>query len=121
MFNNHETRETSNETLKTCILHRESDIERRETSDKRLLIMQNKANFKNTEMIVTACNINSYGNLIAFCRPKNKAKQSQNKANFSSKLALFPQFWLCNSSIFQIENKVLFGREADRIPVYRPF
>ncbi len=52
-------------------------------------IMQNKANLKNTEMTVTACNITSYGNFLTFLRRKNKAKQSQNKANFGPKLALF--------------------------------
>jgi hypothetical protein len=66
--------------------------------------MQNKANLKNGEMRICACNRGGYGNLIAFSRPKNKAKQSQftcldevpmllsgrrRKPNFSPKLALF--------------------------------
>jgi len=105
MFINHETRETSHGPLKTCILHRESDIERRETSDKRLLNMQNKPNLKNAEMIVSACNIRCYGILCSFCRRKNKAKQSQNKANFSLLLALF----LTNKPNFK-PNSVKIGK-----------
>jgi membrane protein YdbS with pleckstrin-like domain len=53
------------------------------------LFLQNKANFKNVQIYASACNTNSYGNLVAFSRRKNKAKQSQNKPNFSPKLALF--------------------------------
>jgi len=107
MFNNHKTRETSHGTLKTYIPHRESDIERRETSDKRLLIMknsicetretsderlsflQNEPNFKIAQNYISTCNTNTYGNIIALCSPKNEPKRTQNEPNFSPKLASF--------------------------------
>jgi len=53
------------------------------------LFLQNKANFKITRNDISTYNTYTYGNLIAFFIPKNKAKQSQFKPNFSSKLALF--------------------------------
>jgi len=65
--------------------------------------MQNKPNFKNDPMSVSACNTNGYDDFIAFCRRKNEPKRTQNEPNFSPKLALFSrikpnqtQFWLCN-------------------------
>jgi len=51
--------------------------------------MQNKAKLKNDQMSVTALLIRRYNNILTFFRPKNKAKQSQFKPNFSPKLALF--------------------------------
>jgi len=53
------------------------------------LFMQNKANFKNDQMPVTAYYRSGYGNYGLIFRRKNKAKQSQFKPNFSPKLALF--------------------------------
>jgi len=58
---------------------------------------QNKAKFKNAIKNVTALLTKGYENLRPFSRRKNKAKQSQFKPNFSPKLALFSQYWLCNS------------------------
>ncbi len=52
-------------------------------------ILQNKANFKNHEMFVTPYNTGYYDVLWLVSHPKNKAKQSQFKPNFSPKLALF--------------------------------
>jgi len=52
-------------------------------------IMQNKANFKNDQMPVTAYYRSGYVNLWPRRRRKNKAKQSQFKPNFSPKLASF--------------------------------
>jgi len=51
--------------------------------------MQNKANFKITRNDISTCMTNTYGNIIALKQPKNKAKQSQFKPNFSPKLASF--------------------------------
>jgi hypothetical protein len=59
------------------------------TARKSHLFLQNKANFKITRNDISTYNTYTYGNLIAFFIPKNKAKQSQFKPNFSSKLALF--------------------------------
>ncbi len=79
--------------------------------------MQNEPNFKNTEMIVTACNISSYDNLIAFFRPKNEPKRSQNEPNFSPKLgSFFPKLallfdkkmYLCS---YQLQKKSGFAPE----------
>ncbi len=53
------------------------------------LFMQNKANLQNAEMNVTPLLTKGYENLRTFCRSKNKAKQTQNKPNFSPKLASF--------------------------------
>jgi len=53
------------------------------------IFMQNEPNFKNTELIVTTCNINSYGIFRHLFRPKNEPKRTQNEPNFSPKLALF--------------------------------
>jgi hypothetical protein len=53
------------------------------------LFMQNKANFKNTQIYTIAYYIRGYVNLIAFLRRKNKAKQSQFKPNFRPKLGSF--------------------------------
>ncbi len=64
------------------------------------LFMQNKANFKITQVYTSACNINSYGNLIAFFRRKNKANQSQFKPNFEPKLGLFPDRIFAFANIF---------------------
>jgi hypothetical protein len=52
------------------------------------LFLQNKANFKNDRIYTSTCDKGSYGNLRAFFRRKNKAKQSQSKPNFGPKLAL---------------------------------
>jgi len=84
MSNNHETRETSHGTLETCIQHRESDIERRETSDKRLFFMQNEPNFKNSQNYTSACIRSDYVNFLTFYRPKNKAKRTQNEPNLKN-------------------------------------
>jgi len=87
--------------------------------------MQNKANFKNAQMNTSAYNRMGYGNFLNFCRRKNKAKQSQNEPNFSPKLALFfqywlcfPQFWLCNSPTMTIYGLYLF---INRMYSYRLF
>jgi len=88
---------------------------------KSTLFMQNEPNFKNARIYISAYNTSGYINFQLISRPKNEPKRTQNEPNFSSKLALFSQFWLCNSSIFQIENKVLFGKRAGRIPAYRTF
>jgi len=61
---------------------------------------QNKANLLDDEMNVTTSITKDYENFLTFCRRKNKAKQTQFEPNFSPILALFSQFWLCNSSIF---------------------
>jgi len=107
MFNNHETRETSHGTLETCIQHRESDIERRETSDKRLFFMQNsicetretsdkrlfkmqnEPNFKIDQINTSTCKTNGYGNFLTFFHRKNEPKRTQNEPNFSPILASF--------------------------------
>jgi len=120
MFNNHETRETSHGTLKTCIQHRVSSIDKlinkftnspinfqnpplhlsRELY-KSTLFMQNEPNFKIHEILVSACNTDSYGNLIAFSHRKNEPKRTQNEPNFSSKLAsFFPKLALFHNRIF---------------------
>jgi len=51
--------------------------------------MQNKPNFSRDDMNVTTLLTNNYENFRLCCLAKNKAKQSQFKPNFSSKLALF--------------------------------
>ena len=56
---------------------------------KSTLFMQNKANFKNDQIYISACFRGGYDDFLNFSRPKNKAKQSQNKANFGPKLASF--------------------------------
>jgi len=108
MSNNHKTRETGHETLKTCIKHQGSKngklINKFNNSPinsqnpplhlsrelyKSNLFMQNKANFKNDKIYISTCIINGYDNLRLIYRPKNKAKQTQNKANFSPKLGSF--------------------------------
>ncbi len=52
-------------------------------------IMQNKPNFKNALIYISACIESGYVNFLNLSRPKNKAKQSQNKPNFDPILALF--------------------------------
>ncbi len=61
---------------------------------------QNKANLQNDKMNLSTYKTGYYENFLTFCRRKNKAKQTQFEPNFSPILALFFQFWLCNSSIF---------------------
>jgi hypothetical protein len=56
---------------------------------KSALFMQNKPNFKNAQMNTSICNRKDYGNFRLLFHRKNKAKQSQFKPNFRSKLALF--------------------------------
>ena len=51
--------------------------------------MQNKPNFKNTEMNVSDYMTRDYAIFRPSSRLKNKANQSQFKPNFSPKLALF--------------------------------
>ncbi len=51
--------------------------------------MQNEPNLKITRNDISTCNTITYGNLIAKIIPKNKAKQSQFKPNFSPKLGSF--------------------------------
>jgi len=65
-------------------------------------IMQNKPNLQNAKMNVSTFETKGYENFRPFSRRKNKPKQSQFKPNFSPKLGSFFQYWLCNSSIFQI-------------------
>jgi len=101
MSNNHETRETSHGTLKTCIQHQGSKIDKlinkftnspinfQNRARNKNKIMQNKANFKIAQIYTSTCNTNGYGFFHTFFRRKNKAKQTQNKPNFSPKLALF--------------------------------
>jgi len=81
-----ETRETSD---KRPLIMKNSICETRETSDERLSFMQNEPNFKITRNDISTCIINTYGNLIAFFRPKNEAKRTQNEPNISPKLASF--------------------------------
>jgi len=72
---------------------------------KSTLFMQNKANsyhgFGARGSLLSVCNITRYVNVrlvgLLENEPKNKAKQSQNEPNFSPKLALFFQYWLCFS------------------------
>ncbi len=66
------------------------------------LFMQNKANFKNARINITACNRKGYEIYNPFSRPKNKAKQSQFKPNFRPKLALFFPILALLSPIFSI-------------------
>ncbi len=73
------------------------------------LFMQNKANFKNDQIYITAYITRGYENFKLCGSPKNKAKQSQFKPNFSSILALF----LTNEPNFK-PNNVKMGK------VYHP-
>ncbi len=108
MFINHETRETSDKRL---LIMQNSICKRRETSDERLFIMQNKAKLQNTEMNVTSLLTKSSENFRNFSRLKNKAKQSQNKANFSPKLgSFFPKLALFYKETFAFANNfILFA------------
>jgi len=63
--------------------------------------MQNEPNLKNDQMRVTAYYRSAYGNFLTFFRPKNEPKRTQNEPNFSPKLALFFQYWLCFPQFFQ--------------------
>ena len=98
--------------MSTSIKHLESSVENQLTNQLinqlTKLILQNEPNYKIGEILVSAYNMNSYGNLIAFYRPKNKAKRTQNEPNFELKLGLFFQnkpnltmfmnrYWLCFS------------------------
>jgi len=74
---------------RNCQIHLLSCKSRRNRARKYNKNMQNKANFKIALICISPSITNTYGNLIAFSRPKNKAKQSQFKPNFSSKLGLF--------------------------------
>jgi hypothetical protein len=56
---------------------------------KKSKILQNKANLKHLFESITAYEISGSVNFMLFFRQKNKAKQSQFKANFRPKLALF--------------------------------
>ncbi len=118
MSNNHETRETSHRTLKTCIKHQGSKngklINKFTNSPinqlfvelscksclkpplhlsrelyKSTLFMQNKANSPGVQYDTNAYSTRTYKNYVLKSTPKNKAKQSQNEPNFSPKLALF--------------------------------
>jgi len=56
---------------------------------KSTLFMQNEPNFKNDQIYISPCIKNTYGNLIAFSRPKNEPKRTQNEPNFGPKLGSF--------------------------------
>jgi len=76
---------------------------------KSILFVQNKANFKNDQIYITAYYIRGYGILFRFSRRKNKAKQSQFKPNFGLILALFsPKLALNPKDIFAFANKFNF-------------
>jgi len=59
-----------------------------------VLNMQNKANFKDTKNNISAYDTMGYGIFCGFCRRKNKANQSQFKAN---QTLFLPKYWLCFS------------------------
>jgi hypothetical protein len=59
------------------------------TARKSYLFLQNKANLKQLYEFITAYPTSTYKIFVFKNTPKNKAKQSQFKPNFSSKLALF--------------------------------
>jgi hypothetical protein len=71
---------------------------------KSTLFMQNEPNSPIVQDDTTALITRTYENLRLEISPKNKAKQSQNEPNFSSKLALFSPilalFWLTSSNYF---------------------
>jgi len=76
--------------------------------------MQNKPNFKNTEMNITALLTNRYENLRPFRNRKNKPNQTQ--------------FWLCNSPalavkwqakyVFLCELSVLCGKKLNKFSLW---
>jgi len=78
--------------------------------------MQNEPNFKIAGNDISTCNTNTYGNIIAFSRPKNEPKRTQNEPNFSPKLALFssnePNFKPNYVKIGNLKGKTL-TRNAD--------
>ncbi len=100
-FTRHESRAT------ISIQYRESSTERRETRDKRLLIMknsicetretsderlsfmQNEPKFKIASIYASPCNTSGYSNFLAFTSRKNEPKRTQNEPNFSPILGSF--------------------------------
>jgi len=67
------------------------------------IFLQNEPKFKIALIYTSACNINSYGNLIAFSRPKNEPKRTQNEPNFSPILgSFFPK--LASVSAYRIDS-----------------
>jgi len=108
MSNNHETRETSHETLKTriphpsfllnvgrsmfdveCLFSIPAPLHLSRDLYKSTIFLQNKANSPSVQDDTTLFSTRTYENLWLKIIPKNKAKQSQFKPNFSPKLALF--------------------------------
>jgi len=73
---------------KTCKSCQNIPLHLSRTLYKSALFMQNKPNLQNDEMNVSAYITDGYDNFLPSSRPKNKAKQTQNKPNFSPKLAL---------------------------------
>jgi len=96
MSNNHETRETSHGTLKTCIQHQGSKIGKlinkftnspinfQNRARNKNKIMQNKPNLQNDEINITPLLTNSSENFMLCRSRKNKAKQTQNKPNLKN-------------------------------------
>ena len=74
---------------RNCQIHSLSCKSCRNRARKQNKIMQNKPNLRNDKTFVTPLLTKGYVNFRLLSRPKNKAKQSQFKPNFSSKLALF--------------------------------
>ncbi len=70
---------------------------------------QNKPNLLDDQMNVTTSITKDNEIFRPFSRRKNKAKQSQFKPNFDPILALFSQFWLCNSPAMAINGYKSWG------------
>ncbi len=65
------------------------------------LFLQNKANSPSVQYDTIALLTRTYKIFYDILIPKNKAKQSQFKPNFSSKLGSFFQYWLCFGTVMK--------------------
>ncbi len=106
----------SGSTSQNCVLHLSRELY------KSTIFLQNKANFKNTPICISVCKTSGYGKFRLWDSRKNKAKQSQFKANFSLKLALFfPILALVNNVFFENEmsnpifEDIYFGKRKRQI------